>query len=81
MKEKKSEKIEKYQDLALEITRMWETKTKVIVVVIGVLGAKFRINDWMVLLEVNRKMCSIIQELALFLSRLTYLEKSCHPSL
>ena len=34
---KKEEKIEKYQDLAREIGRLWNVKAKVILVVIGAL--------------------------------------------
>ena len=36
---KETEKIEKYQDLRLEIQRMWDVKAKVVPVVIGALGA------------------------------------------
>ena len=36
--EKEQEKIDKYQDLAREIRRLWKVKTKVIPVVIGALG-------------------------------------------
>ena len=37
--EKEREKIEKYQDLRLEIQRMWDVKAKVVPVVVGALGA------------------------------------------
>jgi len=33
------EKIEKYQDLRLEIQRMWNIKARVVPIVIGALGA------------------------------------------
>ena len=37
-KEKEAEKVEKYQNLARELRRMWEVKTKVVPVVLGALG-------------------------------------------
>ena len=37
--EKEREKIEKYQDLRLEIQRMWNIKARVVPIVIGALGA------------------------------------------
>ena len=38
VKEKGEEKIEKYQNLASELRRMWEVKTKVVPNVLGALG-------------------------------------------
>jgi len=35
---KKAEKISKYEDLTIEIQRMWNVKTKVIQVIIGATG-------------------------------------------
>ena len=35
---KEAEKIDKYQDLAREIKRLWSTQVKIIPVVVGVLG-------------------------------------------
>ena len=37
-KEKEVEKVEKYQNLARELRRMWEVKTKVVPIVLGTLG-------------------------------------------
>ena len=36
--QKKTEKCEKYQDLAREIQRIWKSRTKVVPVVVGALG-------------------------------------------
>ena len=38
VKEKENEKVEKYQNLARELRRMWEVKTKVVPIVVGALG-------------------------------------------
>ena len=38
VKEKEAEKVERYQDLARELRRMWEVKTKVVPIVLGALG-------------------------------------------
>ena len=40
---KEAEKIEKYQDLAREIKRLWNTQVKIISVVIGALGTTPRL--------------------------------------
>ena len=65
VKEKESEKIEKYQDLVLEIRRMWKTSTKVIPIVIGALGASCRIIEWIPLLGVDVRRFETIQQTAL----------------
>ena len=38
VKEKEAGKVEKYQNLARELRRMWEVKTKVVPIVLGALG-------------------------------------------
>ena len=38
VEEKEKEKVEKYQDLARELRRVWETSVNVIPVVVGALG-------------------------------------------
>ena len=38
VKEKEAEKVEKYQNLARELRRMWDVKTKVVLTVLGFLG-------------------------------------------
>ena len=46
MREKEDEKVEKYQDLAREVRKMWGVRTKVITVVVGALGSiPLRLND------------------------------------
>lgn len=65
VKEKESEKIGKYQDLALELTRLWKTSTKVIPIVIGALGASHKTVDWMALLGVAENKYPLIQQTAL----------------
>ena len=36
VKEKEAEKVEKYQNLARDLRRMWDVKTKVVLTVLGV---------------------------------------------
>jgi len=60
-----SEKIGKYQDLALELTRLWKTSTKVIPIVIVALGASHKTVDWMALLGVAENKYQLIQQTAL----------------
>ena len=38
VKEKEAKKVERYQNLARELRRMWEVKTKVVPIVLGALG-------------------------------------------
>ena len=46
MREKEDEKVERYQDLAKEVRKMWGVRTKVIPVVVGALGSiPLRLND------------------------------------
>jgi len=45
---KEVEKVEKYQDLLIEIQSFWHAKADVIRIVISALGAlKPRFNDWL----------------------------------
>ena len=65
VKEKEEEKIGKYQDLALEVSRIWKTRTKVVPVVIGALGAQYRVKHWLALLGIDQKRLKILQQTAL----------------
>ena len=66
VRDKEVEKISKYQDLALEINRMWGQRTSVVPIVVGALGAKHKLADWLALLGVNdKKCCNTIQQAAL----------------
>ena len=54
VREKEDEKVEKYQDLAREVRKMWGVKTKVIPVVVGALGSiPLRLNDNLRAIEVG----------------------------
>ena len=53
MKEKELEKIVKYQDLELEVGRVWHGKTRVIS--IYALGIKYRLIEWLAYLRVQEK--------------------------
>lgn len=65
VKDKEHEKITKYQDLVIEVNRMWKTKARVIPIVIGALGAIYRLSDWMGLLNINPRRLENIQQTAL----------------
>ena len=51
VRDKQAEKISKYQDLALEISRMWKTRTRMIPIVIGALGAVSLLTEYLALME------------------------------
>ena len=54
VREKEDEKVEKYQDLAREVRKMWGVRTKVIPVVVGALGSiPLRLNDNLRAIEVG----------------------------
>ena len=42
MRVKEDEKVEKYQDLAREVGKMWGVRTKVALVVVGALGSEYQ---------------------------------------
>ena len=54
VREKEDEKVEKYQDLAREVLKMWGVRSKVIPVVVGALGSiPLRLNDNLRAIEVG----------------------------
>ena len=58
IKRKETEKVTKYQDLVLEIRRLWNVKAEVIPTVIGALGAVTpELNDWLLPLKCDVTFC------------------------
>ena len=55
MKEKELEKVTKYQDLVIELKRMWSTRAMVVPIEVGALGAIYRLRDWLGVLHVDQK--------------------------
>ena len=52
------EKVDKYQDLALELQRLWRMKVSVVPVVTGVLGVvSNNLRHWLAVLEVDTRTC------------------------
>ena len=65
VREKEDEKIEKYQDLAREVRRMWGVRSKVIPVVVGALGSvPLRLKDNLKVIDVGISI-ELIQKCAL----------------
>ena len=65
VKEKELEKVTKYQDLVIEVNRMWSTRAMVVPIVVGALGAIYRLRDWLGVLHVEQKKLDNIQQTAL----------------
>ena len=65
IEEKEREKVEKYQDLAREIRRLWKTSANVIPIVVGALGAVARLDEYMSMLDIERKEVDRVQFSAL----------------
>ena len=63
--EKEREKIEKYQELAREIRRLWRTSATVIPVVVGALGAVANLEEHMGMLDIQKKEVDRVQFSAL----------------
>ena len=63
---KETEKMEKYQELAGEITKMWDVKTRTVPVVVGVLGAiSIRFDHFLGLLKIDTSMEAIQKSVVL----------------
>ena len=58
-------KVEKYQDLARELGKLWRTSVTVIPIVIGALGAVARLDEYMSMLEIERNEVDRVQFSAL----------------
>ena len=64
--EKEKEKVIKYQDLKMELKRLWKMKVKVIPVVIGALGSVSKnLKKWLKELDMEELDCSALQKAAL----------------
>ena len=59
------EKVEKYQDLARALRRLWETSVNVIPVVVGALGAVAKLEEYLGMIEIQQKELGRIQFSAL----------------
>ena len=49
------EKVEKYQDLARELRRLWETSVNVMPVVVGALGAVAKLKEYLGMIKIQQK--------------------------
>ena len=65
VKEKEREKVEKYQDLARELRKLWSTSVNVVPIVIGALGAVENVEEELHKLNIERKEISKVQFAAL----------------
>ena len=64
-RKKEREKIEKYQDIAREIRRLWKTSATVIPIVVGALGAVAKLEEYMRMLDIEIKEVDRVQFSAL----------------
>ena len=64
--EKEKEKITKYQDLRMELQRLWRMKVRVVPIVIGALGSIPKdLKKWLKELDLEDADCSALQRAAL----------------
>ena len=64
--DKEKEKIEKYQDLKVELKRLWKMKTRVVPVVVGALGSIPKdLRHWLTELGLEDVDCGALQKAAL----------------
>ena len=57
--------MDKYQDLARDLRRLWETSVNVIPVVVGALGAVAKLEEYLGMIEIQQKEVDRIQFSAL----------------
>ena len=55
VEDKEKEMVEKYQDLARELRRLWETSVNVIPVVVGALGAVAKLEEYLGMIKIQQK--------------------------
>ena len=55
VEDKEKEKVEKYQDLARELHRLWETLVNKIPVVVGALGAVAKLEEYLGMIKIQQK--------------------------
>ena len=79
VEDKEKEKVAKYQDLARELRRLWETSVNVIPVVAGALGAVAKLEEYLGTIEIQQKEVERIQFSAL-LGTATILRKVLNVS-
>ena len=66
VEDEEKEKVQKYQDLARELRRLWETSVNVIpVVVVGALGAVAKLEEYLGMIKTQQKEVDRIQFSAL----------------
>ena len=65
VEDKEKENVEKYQDLARELRRLWETSVNVIPVVVRALGAVAKLEEYQGMIEIQQKEVDRIQFSAL----------------
>lgn len=62
------EKVDKCQDLTKEIRRLWEMSATVVTIVVGVLGAVSQLEEYMRMLDINKRKVDRVQLSTLFSS-------------
>ena len=65
VKEKEREKVEKYQELARELRKLWRTSTTVVPIVVGALGAVAQLEENVGMLDIEKKDVNRVQFSAL----------------
>ena len=65
VKEKEREKVEKYQELARELRKLWRTSTTVVPIVVGALGAVAQLEENVGMLDIEKKEVDRVQFSAL----------------